>query len=157
MRNTRRTGLLSLLLLVTAGTSAVSALDTYSPRQYYGAWQKHPRFDYYYRGYYYKPHADYSGYKHHYVVLHPSRPTHCYFYNPYQKKYWGRCPLQHEGKPQYSHLAPEYQKPNLADVPESAFPPYGGLPALPESTDGAKLDLPPDDLPDDIKGGAAAP
>ena len=32
-------------------------------------------------------------------------------------------------------------------IEEDAFPEPGDLPPIPESTDGAKLDLPPDDIP----------
>jgi hypothetical protein len=70
-----------------------------------------------------------------------------YFYNPYKKHYWGRCPVDHGGKPVYSMLAEKDRKGDLEEIPESAFPPPGNVPPLPESTDGAGMELPPDDLP----------
>jgi hypothetical protein len=118
-----------------------------SPRQYYSDWKKYPTADSYYRDYYFKPTPSYAGYKHHFVVLTAAHPDHCYFYNPYRKVYWGRCDTYCQGQPTYSHLEPEYQKENLSEIPDSAFPTSGGLPPIPESKDGAKLDLPPDDLP----------
>ena len=36
---------------------------------------------------------------------------------------------------------------DINKIPESAFPKAGPMPPIPESTDGATLDLPPDDLP----------
>jgi len=138
----------SLLVLLILGVAAASAVaDTYSPRQYYGPWYKHPKYNYYYRNYYYKPAADYAGYKYHYAMYFPSRPNHYYYYNPQTKKYWGRCPVNNNGKPQYSLLAEKDRKEKLADIPESAFPAPGALPPIPDSDDGATLDLPPNDLP----------
>lgn len=57
------------------------------------------------------------------------------------------------GKALYSKLADKDMKENLEDIPESAFPAAGQPPALPEATDDAPLELPPDDLP----GGVTAP
>lgn len=116
-------------------------------RQYYGNWHSHPA-GYSFRPYYYKPHLQFAGFKHHYVIHHPRFPQHLYFYNPYTKKFWGRCPADHGGKPQYSLLAEKDRSGELEKIPESAFPKPAGLPPIPESTDGATLDLPPDDLPD---------
>lgn len=125
---------------------AVSAAEAGGPRQYYGAWQKQPKTDYYYRNLYYKPTANYAGYKHHYVIYHPQRPKHYYFYNPYKKSYWGRCSTSYGDNPTYSMLEDEYRKPSLGDIPESAFPTPSALPDVPGAV-GERLDLPPDDLP----------
>ncbi len=144
MRNFQATLSAAALLLASA---AVWAGDYYSPRQYYSQWQKSPQSNYAYRTYYYKPTPDYAGYKHHYVI---QKGDHCYFYNPYEKQYWGRCPLKHGGQPTYQLLAPADRKPTLAQIPESAFPPAGPLPPIPESDGSATLDLPPDDLPSDV-------
>jgi hypothetical protein len=51
------------------------------------------------------------------------------------------------GEGLYSMLVEADRKADIKDIPESAFPPQAAMPALPESTDGKKLDLPPDDLP----------
>ena len=135
------------IMLGLCGMQA-AALD-HSPRQYYGAWQKPPQRNYFYRNLYYKPTPTFSGYKHHHVIFFPTRPNHFYFYNPYQKQFWGRCPTNHGGEPRYSLLAPADRKPTMAEIAETAFPPPGALPAIPESSDGLPLDLPPDDLPTD--------
>jgi hypothetical protein len=139
----------SALLGVVAVAKAQS--ETYSSRQYYGGWQKHPSGGYHYRPYYYKPSPSYVGYKHHYVVLHPKRPKHLYYYNPVTKKYWGRCPVSAEGKAAYSMLAEKDRGEDLAKIPEASFPPPGPLPPVPDSSDGAVLDLPPNDLPPDLE------
>jgi hypothetical protein len=143
MRNFQAT----LTAAVLLASAAAWAGDYYSPRQYYSQWQKSPQSNYAYRTYYYKPTPDYAGYKHHYVI---QKGDHCYFYNPYEKQYWGRCPLKHGGQPTYQLLAPADRKPTLAQIPESAFPPAGPLPPIPESNGSATLDLPPDDLPSDV-------
>ena len=143
------------LLLTLAGLSALLVADlgadaqaeTYSARQYYGAYAKHPKHSYTYRTYYYKPTPTYSGYKHHYAIYYPSKPKYVYYYNPYKKQYWGRCPSNTNGKPLYSLLAEKDRKGNIEDIDESAFPEPTDVPPLPDSTDGVKLDLPPDDLP----------
>jgi len=116
-----------------------------SPRQYYSGWEHGSHYSY--RNYYYKPTPTYSGYKHHYVIAYPSDQKHLYYYNPYKKTHWGRCDAYGDGHASYSHLPEEYQRSSLADIPESAFPPSGKLPPIPESRDGGRLDLPPDDLP----------
>ena len=136
-----------LVASVTPHTAeAQSGYSSYgSPRQYYSAWSKHPTKNYHYRRLYYKPTTSYVGYKHQYVIYYPSRPKHCYFYNPYKKTYWGRCEIQHGGK--YSMLPPEQRKATVEEIPESAFPPPSDPPFLPEAQDGLRLDLPPDDLP----------
>jgi hypothetical protein len=73
-----------------------------------------------------------------------------YFYNPYTHLYWGRCPLQRDGKAQYSLLAEKDCKGSLSEIPESAFPAPGDPPAVPESSHGLKMELPPEDLPKDL-------
>jgi len=125
--------------------SAVTRGDDYSPRQYYGSWEH--RRSYSYRTYYYKPTPTYAGYRHHYVISYPHDHKHYYYYNPYKRTFWGRCDAYGEGQPYYSRLPDEYQRSNLSEIPESAFPPQGALPSIPEAQDGGRLDLPPDDGP----------
>ena len=139
---------LALLAAVLLGTG-VGASAAYSARQYYSGWHKHTKYTYYYRYYYYKPTPTYAGYKHHYVVYYPARPDYVYYYNPYKKVYWGRCPSQAAGKPEYSMLAEADRKATLEEIPEKAFPKPAALPAIPDSDpkEDATLDLPPDDLP----------
>jgi hypothetical protein len=136
---------IALIAIVCFGTRVNAQVS--AARQYYSGWQTSPKSGYSYRTYYHKPSNDYSGYRHHYVIQKPNDPDHCYFYNPYKKSYWGRCPMNTQGKPLYSLLAEKDRKANLEDIPESAFPPLGALPPIPDSRDGVLLDLPPDDLP----------
>ena len=140
---------LACVLAVGAAAAPLMQSSSYSYRQYYSDWHKPPQKSYYYRTYYYKPAPSYVGFKHHYVVYSPQKPKYYYYYNPYKKQYWGRCPADHGGKPVYSMLAEKDRKANLDEIPESAFPPLAALPPIPESNDGATLDLPPDDLPPD--------
>ena len=141
----RLSAALCAALLAACGAAALA--NPHAPRQYYGGWQKHPKHNYSYRPYYYKPSPTFAGYKHHYVVHSPQRPNHFYFYNPYKKQYWGRCPVATNGKALYSKLADKYMKEYLEEIPESAFPEPGQPPTLPDATDDAALELPPDDLP----------
>jgi hypothetical protein len=150
-----RSLLFSVLAAGVLCTSVASAGDYGSPRQYYSSWQKYPQRTSYYRHYYYKPSPTYSGYKHHYVVYAPQKPKYVYYYNPYKKVYWGRCPVEHHGEGVYSLLAEKDRKPTLDEIPEEAFPPPAPVPSLPEATDAAPLDLPPDDLPADAVGAPA--
>lgn len=139
----KRVTLAALLMTAAAGM----AVGGFQVRQYYSGWQRHPRGGYSYRTYYYKPNDDYAGYKHHYVVYHPKDPDHYYFYNPYKKQYWGRCPSQHGGKPLYSLLAERDRRPTISEIPEAAFPKPAAPPVIPEATDKEPLDLPPDEAP----------
>ena len=139
------------LVAALAGSVAVGG---YQVRQYYSGWQKHPTAGYAYRTYYYKPTEDYSGYKHHYVVYTPKDPNHYYYYNPYKKQYWGRCPSQCGGKPLYSMLAEQDRRPTIGEIPPNAFPKPSAAPSIPESTDKTQLDVAPDEPP---AGATAAP
>ena len=143
-----RSKLLAAMLLAGAAMAALgdTARADKSPRQFYGGWQKHHSGAS--RPFFYKPSPNYAGYKHHHVIRHPQHKNHLYFYNPYKKQFWGRCPIDAKGKPQYSVLAEKDRSGDLEKIPESAFPSYGALPPIPESTDGETIDLPPDDLPD---------
>jgi len=123
------------------------AQQGYQHRQYYGNWHAH-QAGYSYRPYFFKPHAQFNGFRHHYVIFHPKFPKHLYFYNPYKRQFWGRCPLTGDGKGLYSLLAEKDRAGDLEKIPETVFPEPGPLPTVPEATDGLKLDLPPDDLPD---------
>ena len=144
----RMTLALSALAVLAAGSLAAQPASApgHGARQYYGDWHKSTS-GYAYRAYYYKPTPQYGGYHHHYVIHHPDYPEHNYYYSPYTKKYWGRCPARYGDQPVYSLLAEKDRHGNLAQIPESAFPKPGPVPAIPESKDGVRLDLPPDDLP----------
>jgi hypothetical protein len=153
-------GLAGVLALVALALAPAQA-SAYGSRQYYSGWRNNSRGGYYYRSYYYKPRPSYYGYKHHYVVYYPSRPKYYYYYNPYKNQYWGRCPVETDGKGEYSMLAEGDRKANLDDIPEKAFPEPGRMPRIPEATekDEEQLDLPPDDLPGGAlpKGGRPKP
>jgi hypothetical protein len=145
---TRTRMLLAALLLLLISGGVVLASE-YAARQYYSGWHKPAQATYYYRSYYYKPTPTYSGYRHHYVVYYPAKPKYVYYYNPYTRKYWGRCPTESNGEGLYSMLADKDRAASLKEIPETAFPKPSAVPDIPDSTDKAKLDLPPDDLPSD--------
>jgi hypothetical protein len=142
--------------LLLAGVLPLAAMpgdanaNAYYTRQYYSDW--HSYGNCYYRDYYYKPSVDYCGYKHHYVMFYPSHPNYYYFFNPYKQAFWGRCPCECHGQEQYSLLPEQFRKPDLAQIPETAFPPMTQMPPVPDSKDGEKLDLPPDDPPNGTQG-----
>lgn len=135
------------LMLAVPGVKVLAS--TYGARQYYGTTYKHQRYGYSYRPLYYKPTASFGGYRHHYAVYHPRYRNHVYFYNPYKKTYWGRCPVNYGDKPVYSMLAEKDRRATIEEIDEAAFPTPGKLPPLPDSDDGATLELPPDDVPGD--------
>lgn len=122
-------------LLVAAGLEA-----GFFRRHYYSRWSHYPERSYHYSYYYYKPYASYAKYDYHYCVYYPSRPNYVYYYNPYQKVYWGRYDLEQKG---YSTLAEADRKPTLGDIPEEAFPEPSKMPAIPESEDGETMAEPP--------------
>jgi len=80
------------------------------------------------------------------VVFFPSKPRHFYYFNGYTRRYWGRFDRQAKG---YSKLAEADQRELVSEITETAFPPPGKMPPLPESTDGVAMDPPPEDLPPD--------
>ncbi len=132
---------------LTVASSTPSADAQYGYRQYYSSWRYYPSRTYYYRSYYYKPYTSYTGYKHHYCVYYPSRPSYVYYYNPYKQQYWGRYDVENKG---YSLLAEEDRKQKLEDIPESAFPEAGKMPPIPESEDSVAIAQPPQDLPKEV-------
>lgn len=148
------------LLAGWAGTANAQAYGQgygHAPRQYYSDWKKAPEGNYYARKYYSKPTPDYIGYKTHEVRYFPAKPQHYYYYNPKSQKYWGRCPTEMNGKAAYSLLKMEDRHGDLNKIQESAFPPPGKMPPIPDSDpkEGATVDLPPDDAPP--VGAAPAP
>jgi hypothetical protein len=68
-------------------------------------------------------------------VYYPRRPRYVYYYNLYK----GRYDLEAGG---YSQLAPQDRKPQLCQIPESAFPPPGPMP--PAEPDGEEMLPPPE-------------
>jgi hypothetical protein len=138
-------------VFLLSATTASQAYD-YGPRQYYTGWSS-TNYGYYYRTYYYKPYPTYTSYSYQYVIYYPSRPSYYYYYNPHRRAYWGRSPVQNDGKAVYSLLAEEHRKGTLNEIKEEHFPKPGPMPAVPESKDGAKIAVPPADPPT----GAALP
>jgi hypothetical protein len=136
--------------VVVAALVACSASSAQAYGGYYSGYQYYPSRGYYASYYYYKPYRTYPSYYHHYCVYYPSTPRYVYYYNPYRRTYWGRYDLEEKG---YSMLAEKDRRERLAEIPESAFPKPGEMPAEPDSTDGSKL-LPPPAPPKDAKAGA---
>jgi hypothetical protein len=171
MRCPSWTSLAGLSVLLLGSFVVVAPGNSYAPRQYYGGWNKGS--NYYYRSYYYKPTPSYYGYKYHqarYYGYHYNKPAYknnYYYYNTYTKKLWGRCPTHayvneyygdhkddyYYGKQSYSLLKEEDRKGNISDIKEEAFPPPKKMPPIPESKDGATMDLPPDELPQNTTKG----
>lgn len=141
--------------LVSVGPKVAEAAFYYG-RSYYSSWSYYPSSSYYYSSYYYKPYSSYTGYKYHYCVYYPSTPSYVYYYNPYTSQYWGRYDLEKKG---YSLLAEKDRKKNLKEIPETAFPAPGKMPAIPESEDGVAMaepekdSLPKGDAPKDVPPG----
>src|SRR5262249_30566615 len=81
----------------------------------------------------------------HRCIYYPAQPKYVYYYNPVSKKYWGRFDVDAAG---YSLLEEKDRAALLADVPESAFPKPGPMPAIPGSKDGPAMDRPPKELPE---------
>src|SRR5690242_17978537 len=105
--------------------------EGYPHRQYYGGWQQ--TSNYWYRPYYFKPTPEYSGYKHNWVVYYPNQPEYYYFYSPYSKQVWGRCPVHTGGVGAYSFLKEE-DRPAPGEItaapPKAPFPPQAAPPTI---------------------------
>lgn len=130
----------SLFGLVAALLVACSANRAEAYGGYYSGYTYYPSRSYYASYYYYKPYQSYPSYNYHYCVYYPSTPRYVYYYNPYQRRYWGRYDLEAKG---YSLLEPQDRREKLAEIPETAFPKPGAMPADPDSTDGSKIPVPP--------------
>jgi hypothetical protein len=145
--------MLRRIVLAVAAASALAALPGDASaggyyRQYYTSWSYYSTTTYYYRTYYYYPTPTATTYSYHYCIYYPSQPRYVYYYNPVSHQYWGRFEFGTDGKAKgYSLLAEKDRKEKLADIPESAFPKPGAMPAIPGSSDNEKMDPPPTDLP----------
>lgn len=128
----------SLILLL--GCSSLPQAHASAPaRQYYGAWSYHSKHEYYYATYYFKPTADYPGYRSHYAIYYASRPRYVYYFDRYSRRYWGRFDTEGKAGAQYSLLKDESRKERVEDIAEEDFPKPGGMPMIPESEDGVSM------------------
>lgn len=132
---TARAALLCGMTVLLCGS-----LQAEGKRQFYSGWQKHPRGDYYYTRYNYKPTADAGDYLHHYVIWTATNPKYCYCYNPHSKKFYGKWDVAACGKEGchlgqnphgYYAIAAEGQKSTIADIPETAFSERSDAPKIP--------------------------
>ncbi len=133
--------------LVTMSVIMTSADTSHAGyRQYYSAWSHHAENGYFYRYYYFKPSPQFDVYHHNFCIYYPSRPRYVYFYNPVNRVYWGRFDTQGAAGKQYSMLAEKDQNGDLRAIPESAFPPPGVMPSMPNAIDALPME-PLKDLP----------
>lgn len=102
----------------------------------YGGWHHNSSYGYHYNQYHYTPT------RYHYCIYYPRYPRYRYFYNPYQRSYWGRFDTEGKEGANYSLLKEADRKEKLKDIPESAFPEPGALPPIP-GTD-VTLEAPPE-------------
>ncbi len=143
--------LAALILTVAVAGVASIAEANHHHRQYYSSWSYQPATNYYYSTYYYQPTVNYTGYNYHYCIHYTSQPRYVYYYNPVSRVYWGRFDMEGKDGKQYSLLKEADRKEKLVDIPESAFPEPGEMPAIPDSKDGERIEpiksLPTKDLP----------
>jgi len=104
-------------------------------RSHYSRPTFHKSFHYRQYNYYSNHH---KSYRQHYAFYFNHSPKHVYFYNPHKKQWWGRYDLEVGG---YSLLKETDRKAELNDIPESAFPKPGKMPA--EEQGGETMDVPP--------------
>lgn len=132
-----------LTALVALGAFSVSAAGA-EPRQHYGPWEKNAKH-YFHREYYFKP-TPKSNYEVHHVVWYPAKPQYYYYWNPAKQVFWGRAPVLSAFGcyPVYSMLAPEDRKPEIKDIPETAFPKATTPPTLAEAAGVEKVKTPND-------------
>jgi hypothetical protein len=151
-------GALALGLVALLSALPAQAQEGDDDRQYYTAWKKHPKAGYYYRQYCYKQTCECTEYHHHYVIYYPQQPSYCYYYNPYEKEYWGRCSTDPECEPEarWSSVPEDDRVARLEKIPESSFESPGEMPAIPDSDDGVAIEAPPNDLPE-VEPGPAVP
>ena len=139
---------IAIACLIAAGTLLARPAGAAEPlRQYYTAWTFHAERGYWYRTLHFKPEPGYLGYRHHYCIHYVSQPQYVYFYDPYDKVYWGRFDVRGMPGEQFSVLDPEDRRERLSDVPADAFPPEGEIPTLPGATDDMRI-MTPSGLPD---------
>ena len=112
--------LLIPLLLVVVGPTARA--QVFGGRQYYSPWHYQPAVGCYYRDYYFQETTTTTTYTVHQVRYFPEHPNYFYYYNPQADTYWGRVPVERDGKALYSLLAKEDRKSDLEEIPEEAFP-----------------------------------
>src|SRR5207244_2381430 len=140
-----RRKLIVLVCLATGALAAAAPAVAQQPRQHYSKyWAKNK--GYYFKQYFYKPTPGAVAYRMQYVIYYSSKPRFYFFFNPYNRLYWGRYDRQ-EGA--YSKLPEPQQRGQVAEIKEAAFSAPAGMPPVPESRDGVALAVPPADLPPD--------
>ncbi len=141
-----RMNLVVLVGLAVGVLAANTPATAQQPRQYYAKfWAKNK--GYYFKRYFYKPTASAVTYRMHYVIYYPSKPRYYFFFNPYNRLYWGRYDRQEGG---YSNVSEADQRPQVSEIKEAAFQAPAAMPFIPESKDsvpiaGLPADLPPDE------------
>jgi hypothetical protein len=131
---------IAALAIVLTGLLGETGNAGYRYRQYYSSWSYYSTSSYYYSRYYYYPTVQAATYSYHYVIYYPSQPRYYYYYNPTTRQYWGRYDLEAKG---YSMLEEKDRKEKLSDIPDSAFPKPGAMPAVPGTEDKLKMEVPP--------------
>ena len=133
------------LLALVFGLGIALQFGTQTADAGYGGWGYYNNYGYYYNQYYYTPTH------YHYCIYYPSQPRYVYYYNPYQKVYWGRSDLQGKDGAVYSELAEKDKKGTLKEIPEEAFPAPGAMPKHPDGVEGnfAVPPAPPKEAPKD--------
>ncbi|CAN5427283.1 hypothetical protein BH11PLA2_BH11PLA2_11730 [soil metagenome] len=108
------------------------------------------------RGYGYRTYTYYSQthrtHHSHVAVYHPKHPRKVYYYNVQTKKYWGRYDMD---TGLYSVLADADKKSTIGEIPDSAFPAGGKMPA--EESGNEALLPPPETKLDNLPEASAAP
>jgi hypothetical protein len=131
----------TVLALVCALGWTSLAVAAERPRQYYTPQMVFDRANDNYRAaYYFKSKPSDPAYKFHYVIRLKSEPQYLYFYNPATKFFWGRFDSVKRG---YSILVGNDRVSRMSDLSTAKFPEPGPMPAIPGSSDGVLMDMPP--------------
>lgn len=126
---------LVLAIVTLVGFSAAPNLAEAGHRSSYSRPTFHKSYHFRKYSYFSNHHREF---RHHYAFYFNHRPKHVYFFNPHKNQWWGRYDLETKG---YSLLKEEDRKAELSDIPETAFPKPGKMPA--EEQGGATMDIPP--------------
>lgn len=134
------------------------------PTQTYSQWSHSPGRSYFYRTLHIKTPAPNESTIEFIMVHQPDRPKHYYFFDPVDKKYFGRYMLGAKTEQCFALLSVSDRKINLKDIPDSAYRTIAAMPTMPQiirprpgttvdpSLQNVKLMRPPEVIPDQLLG-----
>jgi hypothetical protein len=136
----------------------------FQPSQSYSSWNASPGRSYYYRTLTVHTPPPSESALEFILVYHPERPRYFYYYDPVERKFFGRYSVGIKPEQCFSLLSPNLRKASLKDVADLGYGVAGPMPTIPQiirprpgttidaMLQNTKLMRPPESLPNEQLG-----